>query len=418
MKRFIITIIIGIILVSPQMAFADTGHFIQVLEFNKLEETMNTHSPTISVLKKNLKDARDQIDDTQLKNLQSQMLTQLSVLNGSLGATINKVGNIYTVVEANRYIVYYPAENAYLYDNAGTWTVIGSSAIAAPLATGAGNEAADISRLVDYQNYILVQNSISQLTSLNASVNSINIQRSQFWKSTLQLEQNIDRIIVMAENAYLSYFTILKNEEKYSNNLAMLQSNLDVMKLQQSLGMISKSQIAELETQIKELKNVTKTYNNQLTMTKRQLNIMLGQDINTTLTLEEPIIVKESTLDSINYDRDLENALVQSIDVRLASDDSDQQNEAKRNFTLAFENAYQDIQDKRDNLSLMQDKLKNEKQKYELFLLKYQLGMISRLSLETERFTYLVQQDEVKSAERDLLQSYTTYNWLKKGYKQ
>ncbi|WP_165904962.1 TolC family protein [Dehalobacter sp. 12DCB1] len=153
-------------------------------------------------------------------------------------------------------------------------------------------------------------------------------------------------------------------------------------------------------------------------VSKQQLNILMGQDINTDLTLAQVTPVEASVLDSINYDGDLTTALTQSFDVRLVSDDSTQYEDAKRSLTLAFQNAYQDIRAKRDALSLQQDKLTNEEENYNVMTLKYKLGMISKMALDSERYTYLAQQDEVKAAERDLLQSYTTYNWMKKGYKQ
>lgn len=419
MRKRLFAVLIVALLIFPQGALADNVN-IQRLEFNKLNSTMRAFNPTILVLNKSFTNVSNALDDTQIKAMQNLTVSQLLQVNATLGgATIVNTNPGFTVTDPvrSRYIVYDSVNQVYLFYLAGTWTIITqASVVTAPGYTG--NMADDASRNMDYQNYLLVQHYQNQLQSVTSSLASLTAQKDSLWKSAIQLEQNTNRVITMAESAYLGYFALLQSRDKYVNNLAILQSNLAVMTLRQSLGIGTKAETAEAQTQVREMSAVVKAYNNQLTITKSQLNMMLGQDISTEITLTEPEAPEGSLLDSINYDSDQKNALTLSYNVQLATGDAIQIEDAKRSFTLAFKNTYVDIQNKREALSLQQEKLANEKVKYNLMSLKYSFGMISRMTLDNERYAYLAQQDVVKSAERDLLQSYTTYNWLKKGYQQ
>lgn len=419
MKKRLLTALIVVLLIFPQGAFAASVN-IQKLEFSKLDSTMRAYNPTINTLNISYSSTSNALDDTQIKAMQTLMVSQLAQVNTTLsGATIVNNNPGYTVTDPtrSRYIVYDPANKGYLYNSSGNWTLITqASVVTAPGSTS--NTANDASRSMDYQNYLLAQQYQSQLQSVSANLTSLTTQKDSFWKSALQLEQNTNRVITMAESAYLGYFTILQNRDKYVNNLAMLQSSLTVMKLRQSLGIGTKVQTAETQTQVSEMSAVVKAYNNQLATSISQLNSMLGQDIGTNISLTEPEVPESSVLDSINYESDLKNSLVLSYNIRLATGDTTQLEDAKRSFTLAFRNAYEDIQSKREAMSLQREKLANEKVKYDQMSIKYSFGMISKITLDSERYAYIAQRDEVKSAERNLLQSYTTYNWLKKGYQQ
>ncbi|UWG96970.1 TolC family protein [Dehalobacter sp. DCM] len=418
MKYRILSALLAILLVFPFGVLAETTPNITTLEFSKIESAMRSYNPTVIALSSSYSKASNAMDDTQLKNMQTVLGGQIAQVNDTLDdATIDYTATPYTVTAVrSRYVVYDAANKCYLYQSGAGWTVINpTTVITAPQLTGIA--ADDASRNMDYQNYLLAMNYQSQLATISSSISSLTTQKNDLWKTAIQLEQNTDRVITMAESAYLGYFTILKNKNKYENNLAMLQANLKVMRLQESYGMVAKSKVAPLEVQVKELTATVTGLSSQLTACKQQINILLGQDMNTAITLTEITPVEASVLNGINYESDLTSAVAQSFDVRLASGDYIQYEDAKRSFTLAFQNAFKDIQTKREALSLQQDKLVVAKKSYDVMTLKYKLGMVSKMTLDSERYAYLAQQDEVKAAERDVLQSVTTYNWLKKGYK-
>lgn len=70
---------------------------------------------------------------------------------------------------------------------------------------------------------------------------------------------------------------------------------------------------------------------------------------------------------------------------------------------------------KAEALALEQTKLKNEQVKLNNAELQQSVGMISGIALEASKLPYQNQLAKVKTAESNLLKSYTQYQWLLEG---
>lgn len=365
----------------PALATEDTDT-IHSLSFDKLDEEMNAHSPLILNMGDSVANASSDLSDGidgLKKTLNGLLNSPNKPLDYVVGMTMGEV----------------------LAKDPGPKNVFGS-------------EQERLDYVYAEVNYINLFNYVNQITSLQAQIDSLENNQGDLWKSWLQVEQGKDQTIRGAQQLYLSYSDLNNKKDNLSVNLSLLQKQLSSFQLMESLGLGTHLQVIEVESQIKDLNMALDQLNKGLDGIKGQLNVFLGQDFDTTLQLKEPSTLSQSKINAMDYEVDLADALVQSYSVRL-EEDSDKRKDAERSFTLAFHNAYQDVQDKKKALDLERDKLTNTKTKYDQAVLKNSLGLLSNLEFEGERSKYTTQVNAVDTAEQDLLKSYTDYDWMKQG---
>lgn len=390
MKKTLSALLVGSMLMFPLPALAaDDTDTIHSLTFDTLDEEMTAHSPLIlnmgdSVSEnysdldeniKKLKDAKDKLSNSEYK-------PQGYVTGMTMEDVIKKAP---------------------------------LPMISLPTPTDTQKSDQDLLNYINSEiNYINLTNFVTQVTSLQTQIDNLEKSRDNMWKSWLQVEQGKDQTIRGAQQIYLSYYSLYEQKDNLSANLSLLQKQLSSLQLKESLGMATHLQVIEVESQIKDLNMALDQLNKGLDSIKGQLNVFLGQDFDTSLQLKEPSNLSQSKINAMDYEEDLEDALVQSYTVRL-EDDSDKREDAERNFTLAFHNAYQDVQDKKKALDLERYKLANAKTKYDQAVLMNSLGLLSNLDVEGARSQYTPQVNNVDTAEQDLLQAYTAYDWMKQG---
>lgn len=365
MNKKLSAILIGTMLMMPIPVFAtDADNNLHSLRFDKIAEEMGARSPLIL-------NAGDKVADASSK---------LSDAEDGLKQAIGPTDLVIDSYKAKLAVV----------------------------AATPGNPD-----LVAIYGYIITSLEGSK-QSLQKQLESLDDQQGDLWKSWLQVEQGKNQAIWGAQQIYLSYFNLDKTRDNLQTNLNLLQKKLTVLQLKESLGLATHVETIGTEAQIKELTLSLGTLKEGLAAMSGQMNVMLGQDFDTQLTFSEPSSVSQSNLRAMDYEQDLEDALIQSYTVRL-QEESDQRDDAERNFTLAFHKAYQSVQDKEKALELEQYKLSNEKLKYDQNVLMNSLGLISTLDFEGLRSLYTTQVNKVKTAEQDVLQAYTAYDWMKKG---
>lgn len=376
MKKTLSALLVGSMLVFPVPALAsEDTDTINSLSFETLEEVMKENSPMILNMGDSISDASSKISDSKKK-----LEDSLTPIDGMVSSYNLLIADADTKAKSSNLdpdlVAFYKSLSQY------------------------------------YQS--IVGNLMANKASLQAQIDGLEDQQSDMWKSWLQVDQGKDQTIWGAQTLYLSYYNLYDQKDNLSNNLNLLQKQLSVLKLQESLGMVTATQVAEVESQIKDLQMGLDQLNKGLEGIKGQLNVFLGQDYDTPLQLKEPVSLAQSKIRAMDYEGDLEDALVQSYDVRL-EDNSNKREDAERSFTLAFHNAYQDVQDKLKTLDLESYKLTNEKTKYDQAVLKNSLGLMSNLEFEGARSKYTTQVNKVDTAEEDLLKAYTAYDWMKQG---
>lgn len=390
MKKTLSALLVGSMLMFPIPALAaDDTDTIHSLSFDTVEEEMKAHSPLILNMGDTAADASSKLDDgiDELKKLRDSFVVMLK----GLGVT---------------YV--------------SGMKVTDLTAPIAPLSLDSATPVTgeQFNSLLTYTTswtlYSQASNLLTQINNFDAQISSMDSQQDDLWKSWLQVEQGKDQTIWGAQQLYLSYYSLNDQRDNLSANLSLLQKQLSSLQLKESLGMATHLQVIEVESQIKDLNMALDQLNKGLDSIKGQLNVFLGQDFDTPLQLKEPSNLSQSKINAMDYEEDLEDALVQSYNVRL-EDDSDKREDAERNFTLAFHNAYQAVQDKKKALDLERYKLANAKIKYDQAVLMNSLGLLSNLDFEGARSQYTPQVNKVDTAEQDLLQAYTAYDWMKQG---
>lgn len=376
MKKTLSTVLIGSMLLMPIPVLAtDDDNNLHSLSFEKIEEEMEARSPLIL-------DAGDKVADasSDLSKAEDGLKTAIDLLNAQ--------------------------------KTTFTTTITALTAKTTDPSLSDSDKELYTSMIGLYQ-YLLGDLQMN-LTNTEKQLDSIDDQQGDLWKSWLQVEQGKNQAIWGAQQLYLSYFNLEKTRDNIQTNLTLLQKKLTALQLKESLGLATHIETLGTESQIKELSLTLDSLKEGLEALEGQMNVMLGQDFDTELKFSEPSSVSRSKLSAMDYEEDLDEALDQSYSVRL-QEESDQREDAERNFTLAFHKAYQNVQDKEKAVELERYKLSNEQLKYDQAVLMNSLGLTSNLDFEGLRSLYLTQVNKVKTAEQDVLQAYTAYDWMKKG---
>lgn len=385
-KKVIATVLAGSLLMMPVSVFADDDDdYLHTLRFDRIKIEMEARSPLISSLWEQVNDGADKIDE------------------GIDGLKLMKAG-----LEAQ----------------APTGYVKGIKKEEIPLPTlptlsdDAAQQFSNDQKLLQYSaevfQYQIMYNFVSQIEQLDTQIESLEKSNDDLWKSYIQVEEGKNQTIRGVQQMFLGYFTAEQGRDELKANLDLLLSKLKIAKLQESLGMATSISTLEAEAQINELTFTLDSLNKSLESLRGNINVMLGQDFDTELSLVEPSNVTRSMMRDMDYEEDLEDAINKSYDVLLEEDSDDIKN-AKRSFTLSFHQIYQNVLDKRKALELAQEKLSLEQKKYDQNSLMFSLGLMSSLDFDGLRSVYKTQVNAVENAERELLQAYTDYDWMKKG---
>lgn len=398
-RKLIASLIIGSMLLMPTAVLADEDKNLYQLSFENIKTEMKNRSPVIQ-------SSWDQIHDGY-SDIGSR-LEDLKGLKESVEGSLNKAKEALAGLPK-------PPENGDDSDSAGDSGTGGGSGSGGdsgfdlPVLPGA-------STALELYYEATIFSLETTLITLNQSIEAMESQRDNLWKSYIQVEQLENQLIQGVQSMFLSYFNLVDQRDSLADSIKMLENQLKVSKISQSLGLATNFDTLKLETQLKEQNNMLKEMDKALETMIGNINLMLGQDYDVDLTLLKPKELRESLIKDIDYDKDLEEALKLSYDVRLA-DNHDDREQAKREFTFAFYQVYENLRNKLKAIELAEEKLENERAIYDVNYLKYSLGLMSKLEFEGNRLAYRSQAKEVEKAKRELLQAYTDYEWMKKGQK-
>lgn len=382
MKKILSVFLIGSIVLLPIPAYA-TDNGIHTLKFDDIKQKMKTYSPLL-----------------------------WSIADPVSQATYDLSSGLDALKAAKAAMSLHPALG---YTSGMTLLTIPIPAVAPPTSGDPNYDTDMLAYVNDQLSYLNLYNYVNQLTSIQTQIDSLQKSSDNMWNSWLQVEQGQDQAIWGAQQAFLGYLTLSEQKVDLTNSLNTLQDQQKAQQLRESLGMSTHINTLKLEDQLTDMNSTLDKLNRGMASIEGQLNVMLGQDYDTSLTIEEPTEVTQSMIDAIDYDSDLSDALINSYNVRLQVDDSYKTDDARRNFTLAFYNAYHDVLDKNTTINLEQNKLKNSQSQYDQALLMNSLGLLSKLDFEGARLSYFNQVSKVESVKQDLLKAYTAYNWMKEG---
>ena len=296
----------------------------------------------------------------------------------------------------------------------------------------------------------------SSIKSLQANKDSMQKQLQQLQSQQVSLAGTVDQVklqtemvnkqlVWTAQSMFTSYNKISLQQNDLANNLAVLQKQLTVATLQQSLGLILQTDVTGLQIKINDLQSASDNLTTQLEMVKGELNLMLGQNYDASLLIQATPSVSDSQVMAVNYDKDVNGALALSYIVRLETKARDTKknlsdwansyfsyydyqkakadldgeqaklDDETRKFRSAFHKSYEDVLTKQKTLNLERVKLQLEFVKLNQLILKHDLGMVSDLEFVGGQATYQSEVIKVTNLESDLELSYTKYQWMLKG---
>lgn len=374
MRKLLSALLVSSLLLIPAPALAaDTIPNVTTLDFDKIEQELTEHNPSIDYINEGVADGSSDLSVgiDKLEDAKSELVTNMNNL------TVLKDGD-------------------------GKVTM---PSFSSPPTT---NE------LLMYVNYITYQNYAAQIASFDSQINALKGQQDDFWKSTLQAEMQKKQIVMGAQQLYLTYNTLSRQKDDLLLNRSVLENKLRISNIKYTLGLIAKSEITTAELDLKNISQGIKNLDEALDSLKGELNLMFGQAYDTALEIKAVPDPDQTKLNAMDYKDDLEDALVQSYNVRL-QDEDDKRDDEKRKFTKAFHQVYQAVKDKEEALELERAKLDNEKDTFNRLSLMYNLGMISKFNWDSAFVPYNSQVQKVKNAEQDLFKAYNDYDWMKKG---
>ncbi len=290
----------------------------------------------------------------------------------------------------------------------------------------------------------------SSVDSLDDQLETLDRQkadiRTTIRKMTVQFQMVNDQLVSSAENLILSYKNLELEEKKLDENLITMQRSLDMTKLYKTQGMATDSDINKIQLSINTMNYNKNSIEKQKVNIKRQLNLLIGESFDDSAEIVfNTALVDNVSVSSLGQEDDMDEAVDNSYNLRLqryeiysantamdrADDDNDgnaynaaeldhdnaqlKYDDMLRSEKLKFTQCYEDLMDKQDALNLEKGKLAQEKDNLDQAKLKFNLGMVSKKTLDDAEASYQLQYLAAETAKVNLYTQYRKYQWVLKG---
>ena len=260
-----------------------------------------------------------------------------------------------------------------------------------------------------------------------------------------QLKNMEDSTIQMAQSAYITLLGLEEQSAALARQDAALDRTLAELELRYQLGQISTMTLEQAKAGKIQLESGKATLDMNITALRRQLNAMVGEELNAPLTLGALPAVTAEQLSAMDVEKDLEKAKAASYDLYAAKktlDDADEEyddsgaksyynergykkvqarhkwqsaqytyNATVQKYELTFRSLCDKVKDCAQILSAAKVSLECERSDLAAAQLRYEQGTISENALHTAEDELYTAQDTVSGAERDLFTAYNNYRW-------
>ncbi len=224
-------------------------------------------------------------------------------------------------------------------------------------------------------------------------------------------------IINSAQQLFFLYSNLQLQREDMKIKADQAKNMLDIAGIQKEIGMISQSDFGDIILEVEDKEAAMKALDENIEGIKSQLNLMLGQSFNSPIILGELPVVTNSDLSAMNYNADLETGRVHNFDIiLLSSSESYKIDNQTRKYKYTFDQKYKAVFNTKKTLENETAKLGKEEEKLNAAQLKYDAGLVSKVDIQRQSYSFKSQLIKVKAAQKDLLQAYTSYQWLLRGY--
>lgn len=265
-----------------------------------------------------------------------------------------------------------------------------------------------------------------------------------------QLETAQQQMVAAAETLYITLIGLQSSNTALDRSLAALDRTITEMELRYQMGQISQLQLQQITSGREQLVSGQTTLQMNISLLRMQLNVLLGEDSGSVLTLQPIGSVSSEQLAGMNLTGDLMHSKEVSYEVYAAGktleDAQTAYNDAVKkyganstqmefsqakhtwqaaqytyqasiqNYELKFRTAYAKVGDAAQILNAAQSAFTLEEAEYNAASLKYQQGAISANALKTAEDELQDAKDNIATAARDLFSAYNTYQWaVEKG---
>ncbi|MGB8455614.1 MAG: hypothetical protein WCD89_25260 [Anaerocolumna sp.] len=263
-------------------------------------------------------------------------------------------------------------------------------------------------------------------------------------KLRVQSKMSECQLVWTAQNLYITYNVLWNKETDLGNQTELMLKQLEVARVQESLGKITKTDITSLELQISDLEMGLNDLQAQKKAVLGEFNLMSGNSYDYALKLDTELKPVYENFNEMYYNNDLESVFENNYSIALQSleqetkqrilnrsDGSDTQSEeaaeynlenetikleeAKRDVSFSFHKVYEEVLSKRMSFEQEKKKLEQAGTNRDFAIMKHELGKISDWDLENEMSIYQNQEINTHVAEDELIQSYLKYDWMKNG---
>ena len=263
-------------------------------------------------------------------------------------------------------------------------------------------------------------------------------------KYRVQSKMSDCQLVWTAQNLFITYNELVNKETDLKNQSKLMEKQLEVARVQESLGKITKTDVTSLELEINELEMGLNDLQTQKEAVLGELNLMLGNNYDFALTLDTEVKPVYENFNEMYFNKDMETVLENNYSINLQtleretkqrmlnrSGGSDTQSEeaaeynleneeikleeTKRDVSLSFHKIYEEVISKRMSFEQEKKKLEQANANRNYAIVKHDLGKISDLELENEILKYQSQEISTYAAEDELIQSYLKYDWMKNG---
>ncbi|QHQ60743.1 hypothetical protein Ana3638_08115 [Anaerocolumna sedimenticola] len=263
-------------------------------------------------------------------------------------------------------------------------------------------------------------------------------------KLRVQSKMSECQLVWTAQNLYITFNVLRNKETDLENQTELMQKQLEIAILRESLGQITKTDITTLELKIKDLQIGLNDLQTQKKAVLGEFNLMLGNNYDFTLTLNTELKPVYENFNEENYNKDLKSVLENNYSIALQSleretkqrllnrsDGSDTQSEeaaeynlenekikleeTKRDVSFSFDKVYEEVLSKKMSFEQESKKFEQAGTNRNYAIMKHELGRISDLELEIENSNYRNQEINTDVAEFEYIRSYLKYDWMING---
>lgn len=238
-----------------------------------------------------------------------------------------------------------------------------------------------------------------------------------------QMHQVRDQLISGAESLYIMVLKLENQKEDLLRQQKAIERKLRQAEIAYDCGQISKLEMLRAQDGQLQLNNGLLSLNWSIMQMKEKLSVMLGKDADTNLKLYDVELPPDFKM---NYEKDRKKAKHQNYEVKINTQKEvygdpgfwtqvKMTDAAEANFEAAFRGVYRDTLMKQNALTLEQSKFALAEEDYQIAMLNYKHGALSKSAMTDAEDTYLSATNALKNAELDAFAAQETYEWALAG---